>query len=92
MNDIDISNNIIASYASPRFLSKNLKTKIYKTVILPVVLHGCETWALILRKERRLRLFENRIPRRIFGPRRDENGSGEGSIKRNFIVCTVYLN
>ena len=53
---------------SSSLLSKNLKIKIYKTMILPVVLYGCETWSLILRDERRLRMFENRVLRRIFGP------------------------
>jgi hypothetical protein len=53
-------------------LPKNLKIKIYRSIILPVVLYGCETWSLILRKERRLRVFENRVLRRIFGPKRDE--------------------
>ena len=53
-------------------LSKNLKIKIYGTLILPVVLYGCETWSLTLREERRLRVFENRVLRRIFGPKRDE--------------------
>jgi hypothetical protein len=46
--------------------------KIYKTIILPVVLYGCETWSLTLRGENRLRAFENRVLRRIFGPKRDE--------------------
>ena len=55
-------------------LSKNLKIKIYKIIILPVVLYGCETCYLTLREERRLRVFENRIPRRIFETKRDENG------------------
>jgi len=53
-------------------LSKNIKTKIYRTVILPVGLYGCETWYLTLRKEHRLRVFENRVLRKIFGPERDE--------------------
>jgi hypothetical protein len=53
----------------------NVKIKIYKTVILPVVLYGCETWSLTLRKEHRLRFFENRVLRRIFGPKREEDGS-----------------
>jgi hypothetical protein len=53
-------------------LSKNLKIKIYRNIILPVVLYGCETWSLILREERRLRVFENRVLRGIFGPKRDE--------------------
>ena len=54
-----------------RLLSKNLKIKIYRTIILPV-LYGCETWSLTLREERKLRVFENMVLRRIFGPRRDE--------------------
>jgi hypothetical protein len=53
-------------------LSKNLKIKIYRTVILPVVLYGCETWLLTLREERRLRVFENRVLRGILGSKRDE--------------------
>ena len=56
---------------SSSLLSKNLKIKIYRTIILPVVLYGCETWPLILREEHRLRFFENRVLRRIFGPKRD---------------------
>ena len=50
----------------------NLKIKIYRTITLPVVLYGCETWSLTLREERKLRVFENMVLRRIFGPRRDE--------------------
>jgi hypothetical protein len=53
---------------------KNLKIKIYKTVILTVVLYGCETWSLSLWEEHRLRVFENRVLR-IFGPKREEDGS-----------------
>src|SRR5215469_7126903 len=53
-------------------LSKNLKIKVYRTIILPVVLYGYETWLLTLREEHRLRVFENRVLRRIFGPKRDE--------------------
>jgi hypothetical protein len=49
-----------------------LKIKIYRTIILPVVLYGCEAWSLILREERRLKVFKNRVLRRVFGPRRDE--------------------
>ena len=51
-----------------------MKIKIYKTIILPVVLYGCETWSLTLREESKLRVFENRILGRIFGPKRVENG------------------
>jgi hypothetical protein len=57
---------------SSRLLSRNVKDKIYKTIILPVVLYGCETWSLTLREEHTLRVFENRVLRRIFGPKRDE--------------------
>ena len=59
---------------SSRLLSKNLKIKIYKTIVLPVVLYGCETWSLTLREECRLRIFENWILRRIFGLKSYENG------------------
>jgi hypothetical protein len=58
--------------SSSRLLSKDLKIRIYKTIILPVILYGCETWSLTLREEHRLREFENRLLRRIFGPKRDE--------------------
>jgi hypothetical protein len=51
---------------------ETLKIRIYKTIILPVVLYGCETWSLALREEHRLRVFENKVLRRIFGVRRDE--------------------
>ena len=52
--------------------SNNLKIKKYRTIILPVILYGCETWLLILREERKVRVFENMVLRRIFGPRRKE--------------------
>ena len=52
--------------------SRKLKIKIYRTIILPVVLYGCEAWSLTLREERKLRVFENMVLRRIFGPRSDE--------------------
>ena len=53
--------------------TKNLKIEIYNIITLPVVLCGCEAWSLTLREECRLRVLENRIPRRIFGPKRDDN-------------------
>ena len=62
----------VQNLLSSRLLSKNLKIKIYRTRILPGVLYGCETWSLTLREERKLRVFENMVLRRIFGPRRDE--------------------
>ena len=57
---------------SSSLISKNTKIKTCRTVVLPVVLYGCETWSLTWREKRRLRLFENRVLRGIFGPRRDE--------------------
>ena len=62
----------VQNLLSSGLLSKKLKIKIYRTVILPVVLYGCETWSLTMREERRLRVFENRVLRRVFGPERDE--------------------
>jgi len=61
-----------AEFLSSSLLSKNLKIKIYRTIILPVVFYGCETWSLTFREERRLRVFGNRVLRRTFRPRRDE--------------------
>jgi hypothetical protein len=57
---------------SSHLLSRNVKIEIYKTIILPVVLYGCETWSLTIMEEHRLRVFENRVLSRIFGPTRDE--------------------
>ena len=62
----------VQNVLSSSLLFKNIKMKIYRTVILPVVLYGCETWSLTLREERRLRVFENRVLRRVFGAKRDE--------------------
>ena len=63
---------LVQNLLSSSLLSKKLKIKIYRTIILPAVLYGCETWSLTLREERRLRLFENRVLRRVFGAKRDE--------------------
>jgi hypothetical protein len=57
---------------SYRLLSSNVKVKIYKTIILPVVLYGCETLSLMLREAHRLRMFEDRVLRRILGPKVDD--------------------
>jgi hypothetical protein len=70
-------------------LSKNTKIKIYRTIILSVVLYGCETWSLTLREEHRLRVFENRVLRRIFGPKRDEV-TGEWRILYNEELNDLY--
>jgi hypothetical protein len=62
----------VQSLLSSHLLSRNVKVKIYRTIILPVILCGSETWSLTIREEHRLRVFENRVLRRIFGPKRDE--------------------
>ena len=67
-----ISQISLQNLSSSRLLSKYLKFKIYRTIIFPVVLYGCETWSLTLREERKLRVFGNTVLRRIFGPWRDE--------------------
>jgi hypothetical protein len=59
---------------------------IYRTINLPVVLYGCEAWSLILRE-----VFENRVLRRVFGPKRDEvTGNGENYVMRSLMICTPY--
>ena len=64
--------HLVQNLLSSSLLSKNLRIEIYRTIILPVVLYGCETWSLTLREECRLRVFENRVLRRIFGHKRDK--------------------
>jgi hypothetical protein len=71
-------------------LSKKLKIKIYRTIILSVVLYGCETWSLTLRGERRLRVFENRVLRRLFGPKRDKV-TGEWRKLHNEELSDLYV-
>ena len=72
-------------------LSKKLKIKIYRTIILPVVLYGCETWSLTLREERRLRVLEKRVLRRVFGAKSDEvTGNGENYVMRSLMICIPH--
>jgi len=72
-------------------LSKNIKPKIFRIIILPVVLYGCETWSLTLREKRRLRVFENRVLKRVFGPKRDDvTGEWRKLHKRNSMTCTPH--
>jgi hypothetical protein len=72
LNSENACNHSVQSLLLSCLLSRNVKIKIYKTIILPVVLYVCETWSLMLREEHRLRVFENRVLRRIFGLKRDE--------------------
>jgi hypothetical protein len=69
----------VQNLLSSRLLSRNVKIRICEAIMLPVVLYGCETWSLTLREEHRLRVFENRVLRRIFGPKRDEVTGGVNS-------------
>ena len=72
-------------------LSKNIKIKTHTTIILPVVLCGCEAWLLTLTEKRRLKVFENRVLSRIFGLRgKREQGSGENYIMGSLMTCTPH--
>jgi hypothetical protein len=72
-----------------QFAIQNIKINIYRSVILPFVLYGCETWSLTLREERRLRVFENRMLRKIFGPKRNKK-TGEWSRLHNEELYDLY--
>jgi hypothetical protein len=74
---------------SSRLLSDDVKVKIYKTILLPVVLYAHETWSLTLREEHRVIVLENRVLRRIFGPKRDDvMGEWRKLHNESFIICT----
>jgi hypothetical protein len=79
----------VQNLLSSRLLSKNTKIRVYRTIILPVALYGCEAWSVTLREEQRLRVFENRVLRRIFGPKRDEV-TGEWRRLRNGELNDLY--
>jgi hypothetical protein len=81
----------VQSLPSTCLLSRNLKVKIYKTKILPVLLYGCETWSLKLREEHRPRVFEKRVLTRIFGPKRDKV-TGERRKLPNGELHNLYLS
>ena len=66
LNSGDVCYHPVQNRLLSSLLSKNIKIKIYRTIILPAVLYGCETWSLTLREERGLKMFENRVLRRIF--------------------------
>jgi hypothetical protein len=81
----------VQSLLSSHLLSTNIKVKIYKTIILPLVLYGCGTWSLTLREEQRLRVFENRVLRRITGPKRDEvTGEWRKLHNGELMICTHH--
>jgi hypothetical protein len=91
LNSVNACYHLVQSLLTSRLLCRNVKVKIYKTKILPVVLYGCETWSLILRKEHRLRVFENRVLRRIFGPKWDEITEEWRKLHNgSFIICTNH--
>jgi len=79
----------VQNILSSSWLSRNIKIKIYRTIILPVVLYGCETWSFIRREERRLRVFENRVLSRILVTKSDEV---TGDWKKNCIIKSFSLN
>ena len=79
----------VQNLLSSSLLSITLKIKIYRTMILPVVQYGCETWSLRLREERSLRVFENRVLRRVFGSKRDE-ATGEWRKLHNEELRDLY--
>jgi hypothetical protein len=81
----------VQNLLSSSLLSKNLKIRVYKTIILPLVLYGCKTWSLTLREEYRLRVFENRVLRKISGPKRDEvMGEWEKLHNEELVIFAKY--
>ena len=88
---MNIRYHSVQNILSSSLLSKNIKINIHITVILPFVLYGCETWSLTMREEYRLRVLENRVLRRIFGPKRDEV-TGEWRKLRNEELGDLYCS
>jgi len=82
----------VQNLSSSSLLSKNIKiNKMYRTIIFPVILYGCEAWLLTLREECRQRVFEDRVLRRIFGPKGDEvTGEWIKLQNGNLMVCTPH--
>ena len=85
MNSWNACYHSVQNLLFSRLLSKNLKIKIHGTIILHVVLYGCETWSFSLREKRRVSVFDNRVLRRIFGPKRDEVTREWGKLNKLFI-------
>jgi hypothetical protein len=83
--------HLVQNVFSSSLLSQNIKIMVYRAIILPFVLYGCEAWSPTLREECRLRMYENRVLRRKFGPKKDkEQGSGENYIMRSLLICTPH--
>jgi hypothetical protein len=90
LNSGNACNSLAQNPLSSHLLSINIRIRIYKTIVLPVVLYGCETLSLTLKEKHRLRMFENRELSRIFGLKRDEvTGGGGNCITRSFVTCTL---
>jgi hypothetical protein len=86
LNSINACYHLVQNVSSA---VKNVKIRLYKTIILPVVLYECETWSRTLREKHRLRVFKNRVLR-IYGPKRDEvMGVEKSFITRSFVICTL---
>jgi hypothetical protein len=89
LNSGDACYRSVQNLLSSHLLPKNVKIRIYKTIILHVVLNGCEMWSLTVREEYRLKV-ENKVPRRIFGPRRDELTRGWRTLhNESFVICAL---
>jgi hypothetical protein len=91
-----LNSGIVRYHSVPNLLSsrlsKNIKIRIYRTIIFSVVLYGCETWSLTLREKHRLRVFENRVLRRIFGRKRDEVTGGKSLLTWAQLVELVPIS
>jgi hypothetical protein len=85
-----LSENILISITKI-LLPKNIKIRIYKSIILLVVLYGCETWSLTLKKGHKLRVFENRVLRKIIGPKRDEVTGGRRKLHNEELACSTNV-
>jgi predicted neuraminidase len=80
---------LLALYVFMAWTGTNLIFARHRTIILPVVLYGCETWSLIFREESRLRVFENRVLRRVLGPKRDEvTGEWRKLHNEELMICS----
>jgi hypothetical protein len=89
LNSGNVCYHSVQNLLSSGPLSKNVKVRIYKTIMLPVVLYGCHSWSLTLKEEHRLQVFGNRVLKKIFGPKSDEV-TGEWKKLHNEELCDLY--